>query len=361
MEKQEDEKIDVKVQEQDENKQLIVPKKGFLIRVTHSIKKFFFKGKMKNLLLEDGNKIEANKAKIKFIHDNPEFVQEYISNARRAFRKYVINNSKSISIDIFSLIKEKIKENKSKIEELIKMNEDDVTYASILKMLEKEEKAVSEFKAKDKETERYNVPIGVIGVECDSSKNAIENIFKSIATRNSIIILHSHYNKYSTEALILLIVKECIKNFSVDDNIVQMYEDNVLQISQLDKLIKKGKNKDKPVKELFSKTIYIYLENDEYEDEVMKEYDRLKKDENYKEYEIQLINGEFANIINFLNRNASYAVCMYTSNDQKAYKFINWIDSPNVFVNTGIQVLNEEFGKENKYYHCKYVLYKDVF
>lgn len=352
------EQVDGQTQRQVNEQALIVAKDSFFIRVTQSIRKFFFKGKMKSLLMEEENKVESNKSKIKLIQNNPEFVQEYILNARSAYRKYVINNNKSISSDILSLVKEKIKENESKIKKLIEINEDDISYNDIFQLLEKEEKAVNEFKFKDIKTERYNVPIGVIGVECNSSKEAIENIFKSISTRNSFIILQEKYNKYSIEALILLIVKECIKSFYIDDNIIQMYEDNMVQKAQLDKLIKKDKD---VTSKTMSKVIYIYQENDEYEDEIMKEFERLKNEKIYKSYDVKLIKGEFGNIINYLNRNDSYAVCMYTSNAQKAYKLINWVNSPNVFVNTGIQSSNGKVGSDKQYYNSKFVLHKDVF
>ena len=77
--------------------------------------------------------------------------------------------------------------------------------------------------------------------------------------------------------------------------------------------------------------------------------------------EIKAIKGDFGNIIKFLNLNKSFAVCMYTNNSQKAYKFINWIDSPNVFVNTGINGCKDVTDAENEYYNFKYVLHEDVF
>ena len=51
---------------------LVVVKDNFLTRITQSIKRFFFKGKMKDLL-ED-----TNRPKIKFIESNEEFVQKEI-------------------------------------------------------------------------------------------------------------------------------------------------------------------------------------------------------------------------------------------------------------------------------------------
>ena len=52
---------------------------------------------------------------------------------------------------------------------------------------------------------------------------------------------------------------------------------------------------------------------------------------------------------------------MYTSNTQKAYKFINWVNSPNVFVNTGIKKCAETQEIGGNFYNSKFVLHEDVF
>ncbi len=359
MEESVDDKINLQLHgKSNEHSLVLADNANILIRVKNSIRKFFFKGKMKNLLLEDGKNTNLDESKFTLIQNDTGFVQEEILNARKAYRKYVINNSKNISTEILSFIKEKIKDNESKIRELIEMNEDDISYEEILEIWENEEKATSEFKLKNDETNRYNVPIGVIGVECDNSKEAIENIFRAISTRNAIIILHNNYNEYSIESLILLIVKECLKMFYIDDNIIQMDEKISIEINKLDKVIEKDKDiTDKNV----SNTIYVYQENDKFRDQAISEVETLQKSDEYKSYNIQLIKGEFGNIINYLNTNTSPAVCMYTQNAQKAYKFINWVNCENVFVNTGIQSFDDMVGNNNKFYNSKYVLHRGVF
>ena len=75
-----------------EEQGLVVVKEGFLVRLTNAIKRFIFKGKRKELLLE-----EKNESNIELIEKDNQFIQQEILDARRAYRKYVINNDKNIS------------------------------------------------------------------------------------------------------------------------------------------------------------------------------------------------------------------------------------------------------------------------
>ena len=201
------------------------------------------------------------------------------------------------------------------------------------------------------------MPIGVIGIECSGVEDSIKSMLKSISTRNSIIILHDNFSKYSTESLILLIIKECLKNFYVDDNIIQMFQKEEIDLKKLDKLIKKDGN---IIQKGDYKTIYLYQENEEFNNDIQNEVERLQSSEMYKSYVVKPITGEFGNVVNFMNGNKACAVCMYTNNNQKAYKFINWIDSPNVFVNTGIKSC-KNIGYENEFFNSKLVLHEGVF
>ncbi len=332
---------------------LVVVKDNFLTRITQTLKRFFFKGRMRDLLLD-----ENNRPNIELIENNGEFIQQEIVDARRAFRKYVINNNKEISVDVLTYIVEKIEENEEKIKQIIEINNDDITYHEILEMVMEEKKNVSKFKSKNSKNGRYNVPIGVIGIECDNVRDSILSMLKAISTRNSVIILHENYSKYSTESLILLIIKECLKNFYIDDNIIQMFEKEEIDILKLDKIINiNGKSTAKSI----SNTIYIYQEDENYEEQVCNEVERLQNSDIYKSYEIKPIRGEFGDIVNYLNDNEASAVCMYTNNTQKAYKFINWINSPNVFVNTGIKNCNKLKINSSDYFNSKYILHEDVF
>lgn len=339
---------------------LVVVKENFLVKLKNAFKRLFFREKIEIFAQEETTNeiVELQK-----IIDNDEFVQKEIVDARRAYRKYVINNTPSISKDILEYIKGKVQENQLEIRQLIKSNNDEFTYEELVEMIEKEITELELFKQRSSKTGCYNVPLGVVGVECSNSKESVKAILKAVSTRNAIIILHDNYNKYSTESLILLIVKECLKNFYIDDNIIQIFQYVEIDQSKLDKIITNESIQEADInnqKEQEINKIFIYQEDKKYEEEIKKEIARLQHSDEYKTYKINYISGNFGNIINYLNENIASAVCMYTNNSQKAYKFINWVNSPNVFVNTGIQNCNA-INSKNEYYNKKYVLHEGVF
>lgn len=356
-----------------EDQELIIVKESFLTKIAKAFKKIFSRGKNDELLLNEAKEKKQAQTEVELINDT-EYVQLEILDARRAFRKYVINNNKNIAKEIFDYVQGKLQENEVEIRQLIDINNDEITYEDIVKFLKEEEKNIGKFKFKNEKTGRYCVPVGVIGIECADAKDAIQNIFKSISTRNAIMILHDNYSKYSTEALVLLIVKECLKNFYIDDNIIQMFEKEEIDLTKLDRVIPKSdenlaiSNISTELQKISSNdtanqnTIYIYQEDETFANDVQEEIQRLQNNDIYKSYNIKPIKGEFGNVVNYLqtNNNAS-AVCMYTNNTQKAYKFINWTNSPNVFVNTGVKSCKEIGNDAGGYFSSKYVLHEDVF
>lgn len=344
-----------------EEQGLVVVKDNFLVKITKTIKKFFYRGKIKKLISNE-DCINKQIPYADYINQNVEFVQEEILNARKAFRKYVINNIENISEDILSYILEKVKENESKISQILQINNDEITFDYLIELIENEKSTIKEFKTKDDKTGCYKVPIGTIGVVCSNAKYAISNMLKAISTRNSIIILHENYNKYSTESLILLIMQESLKNFYIDDNIIQIIEKDKVDFSKLDKVIfNESEDVANNIVNEDRNVIYIYEEDGQFKDEIIKEVDRIKSINRFKDFEVKVIKGEFGNIISFLSNNKAFAVCMYTKNSQRAYKLLNWIDARNIFINTGINSYKDVIACDNPFLNYKFLLHSDVF
>ena len=337
-----------------EEQGLVVVKDSFLIKIKRTLKRFFFKGKLKDTVNNKTN----NEIEINYINEDNVFVQETILNARRAYRKYVINNTNKISEDILSYISNKIYENEEKIRKIIEINKDSISFFDIVQLIEEEKKSINQFKLRNNELSCYQVPVGVIGVLCQDAKQAILGMLKAISTRNSVIILENDYNKYSTEALICLIIQECLKNFYIDDNLVQIVDKIEVDLSKLDRIINESNNVED---EKFRNIICLYQEDGSYDNKVVKEVERLKLLDEYSDFDIEVVKGDFGNVIDFLNNKRVFAVCMYTNNSQKAYKFMNWVNAENIFVNTG--VLNGLHGNKcnNAFFNLKFVLHENVF
>ena len=109
-----------------EEQGLVVVKDNFLVRLTNRLKRFLFKDKTKDLLLEEGSVSEQDDIKARYIDGSGEFVQLEILDARRAYRKYVINNNKNISKEVLSYVVGKVKENETEIRQIIEINKDDI-------------------------------------------------------------------------------------------------------------------------------------------------------------------------------------------------------------------------------------------
>ena len=112
-----------------EEQVLVEVKDNFFSKITKAFKKIFAKNNKENLLLAENNRID-----IEVIENDNGFTQQEIISARRAFRKYVINNNSNVSTDIFDYIISKIKENKEKIEQIIEINNDNISYEQMKKI-----------------------------------------------------------------------------------------------------------------------------------------------------------------------------------------------------------------------------------
>lgn len=183
-------------------------------------------------------------------------------------------------------------------------------------------------------------------------------MIKGISTRNSIIILNENYNKYNTESLFLLILKECLKNFYVDDNLVQMFEKEEIDLTKLDRFIECGCEREL---DKIQNSIYLYQEDDSYNENIKSEIEKLQKNKIFSDYDIKAIKGNFNDIIHFLNKNQPFAVCMYTKNPKIAYEYMNWVNCPNVFINCGINNCKKKYNFENNFFNLKNICHKDVF
>lgn len=330
---------------------LVVVNENFFTKITKFFNKVFFREKKESeFFMEDVLEVE-------YIEESSEFIQEEIVDARSAFRKYVINNKKDISENILSCISTEIMNNQSKIKKLMEINEDDFTFEDIITLLNNEVQNIKQYKLK-KNDNMFQVPIGVIGVECNTIKESIENIFKAISTRNSIIILKEKFNQYETDQLILLIVKECLRKNFIDDNIIQMMGIEEVNIDKLDKYISKN---EKEIRSKKDKVIYLYQENEQYHNDIQMEVLRLQGSSIYSEHEIHIITGEFADVVDFLSENKANVIGIYTNNSQRAYKLMNWIDTDNLFINMEIGDKIQPVKCKNEYFAFKNIKFRNIF
>lgn len=262
---------------------------------------------------------------------------EIIINAKNAYQNYVLNSDYKLGENIYNLIKERIKINKEQIEKLIEINRVATTYSEILEILEKEEKNLKDYKKTNIMSKidnkfmfsQYQVPVGIIAVKTNSFYIAIENIFKAVGTRNAIVVIEENYNEHSIENLILLIVQEALKKFNINENIIQIVNKEAIKEEDLKAFDIIVSEVGKTIEKTETDKMYIYQEDEYFADIVKSEVEKL----NSNGMQVEVLIGEMEDCIEKINKNRAFGVCIYTKDRKKAYKFINLVNSENVFFN----------------------------
>ena len=194
-------------------------------------------------------------------------MKEIIKNMKKAQEKYVLNNKYELTEDLLKYINERIEANKEEIEKLIELKKEKHTYEEIKKAIEEEIE-------KDKLYKKYGkmyidennfiktnmlMPIGTIAVEVFDTIEVLRYIVRGIKSRNALVISDVEYDEYSVKFLILEIIKEALRKFEIDENLIDImpYEECLY--------------------EYFDKTIYTYdrdgnkLEEKKYEERELTE------------------------------------------------------------------------------------------
>lgn len=275
-------------------------------------------------------------------------MKSIIENCKKAGNEYLFVENKLIEKTLIDYIKFRISENKGTIEKLLKITKEPVVFENIIELFDCYE--VNEYRNYkntefDEEKVRFNmfVPIGVICVECDDVYDIIECIVNAISTRNSIVISDKKYSKYSVKNLIMLIVKEALKKFNINENLIVHYSFEECDYSLFDKVILLNGEVQNYKKE--SGERFVYIENCEYADEVIKNDNA------------EFLYGNIDDAIKIINKNFSEVAVIYTRNPQFAYKFIYEVKSKNVFVNTNVKKAeNVEDSKSDYYYYENVVI-----
>lgn len=320
-------------------------------QILEKLKNFFgFGAKRKNKEIMQNNVQNSN------IEEEQVNKNQIIERAKKAFEIYAINTNPDITVDIFNILKQRLDENDGAIKRLLTITKEELEYEDIINLLENEEKQINEYKKTEKVQKidnkfifsKYQVPVGIIVVETDDTKEVIQNIFKAIITRNAIIIKQNRENPYRIEKLILMIVRECLNKFELDENIVQIIEKQEIPKDQVDVYI----NKEENVKKQRSPKLYIFQEDEYFEDIVSKEKIKLEK----QGKQVEVLKGNIYDVINEINKEKVLGSAIYTQDRKIGYKFINLINSDNVYMNTTLENAETNEGKKDIYYMSKNII-----
>lgn len=138
--------------------------------------------------------------------------------------------------------------------------------------------------------------------------------------------------------MILIIIQEALKKFEIDENLIMIlpyeecfysYFDKVIYTynKQGKKLRQNGYEKKKSIKQK-----YLFIENTELEEIALK--DNLDEEK-------EILRGSIDEAIDKINESHPFVATIYTKDAEKAYRFLNLINSPNVLVNTSLSNAKE--------------------
>ena len=264
--------------------------------------------------------------------------KEY-KKARNAYNQYNLNTEYKIEEKILKYIGERIRENQKEIQEMLKIEKSELTYENIKEEIEKEIKKKSEYKNQivlkkgqnNFVSTIYKTSIGVVAIEVYELIESIRYMIKAIKSRNAVIIADVEYEEKDVKGIILLIIREAIKKFGINEDIIQRLPYEEVDYEKCDKVIYTYTNKKAMDKEK-TKKLYVYVEDERLENEARKEYERLLENNE----EVEIVKGNIEEVINKINTKISKGTVIYTQDPQKGYRYINLVRSENVFVNASL-------------------------
>lgn len=275
-----------------------------------------------------------------------------IEKLRIASNGYRLKDDYQITEDLLNYIKQRITANKNEIEDLIKLKKENENYLKIEEAINKE--IEKDIKYKDYRQITINrdkflsttllMPVGVVAVEAYDTIEVIKYFIKAIKTRNAIAISDAEYDEQSVKFLVLEIIKEALKKFDIDENLIMILPYEECFYEYFDKVIytynKKGmklRQNGYRKKENTDKK-YIYIEDDGPEQEALQDNQSEEK---------EILHGTLEEVVEEINNSNGMVVSIYTKSAENAYKFINLVNSQNIFVNAGLE--NAKKTEESQY------------
>lgn len=262
-----------------------------------------------------------------------------VNKLKNASNSYILNDKYEITEKLLAYINERIKANKQEIEELGKIKKEKYTFEDIENAVNSEIQEKIKYKNYrrmyiNKEnfiSTSILVPVGIIAVEVYDTVEAIKYFIKAIKSRNAIAISDVEYDEDSVKFLVLEIIKEALKKFNIDENLIMILPYEECFYKYFDKVIytyneqgeKLSQNNYEEKEQTNNK--YIYIEDSKLEEQARKETDG------------EFLKGDIDEVIEKINSSYSEGAVIYTANPDSAYKFINLVKSKNVMVNTSLQ------------------------
>ena len=281
-----------------------------------------------------------------------------VNKLKNASNSYILNDTYEITEKLLAYISERIKANKQEIEELGKIKKEKYTFEDIENAVNSEIQEKIKYKNYrrmyiNKEnfiSTSILVPVGIIAVEVYDTVETIKYFIKAIKSRNAIAISDVEYDEDSVKFLILEIIKEALRKFNIDENLIMILPYEECFYKYFDKVIytyneqgeKLSQNNYEEKEQTNNK--YIYIEDSKFEEQAR------------KETEGKFLKGNIDEVIEKINSSYSEGAVIYTTNPESAYKFINLVKSKNVMVNASLQNIQDTKKSPDEMYVYKNII-----
>ncbi len=285
-------------------------------------------------------------------------MKDNIYKLKEASRKYRLNNQYELTKNVLGYIKDRIKVNESEIRNLINLQKENITYEDIFSIINKEIEEDDSYKRYAKLKINQDkflstciaMPIGVIAIEVYDTQEVIKWYIRAIKSRNAIAISDVEYAEDNVKSLVLLIIKEALKKFEISENLIMLLPYDECFYEYFDKVIYTyddvGNHLEVPKTEGKEKTEerYVYLEDESFKDEATKNRNAI------------ILTGKIDEVIENINKKKTKGAVIYTKDVNKAYTFINLVNSENVFVNANLENVQDTIRKDKLLYEYKNII-----
>lgn len=294
--------------------------------------------------------------------------QKKMQQRKKAYIEYSLNSEYNLTENILNYIKERIEANKEECEELIKLNKEEINFTDIIKIVNDTITSEKVYK-RDGNIKRYDNDfvlasltdsVGIIAIECFDTIETIKYFIEAIKSRNAIVISDVEYDEQSLKSFILLIIKEVLKKYNIDKNLITLEPYEECPYDLFDEVIYTYDNEGKTLENNIVKKkekidiLYVYMEDDFFEAEVNKEMKRIESEGKM----VKLLTGEKRIAIDTINSYISAGAVIYTQNPELAYEFVNLVKAENVFVNASLVNRKEIKKVNNELYFSKNIIFQ---
>ncbi len=285
---------------------------------------------------------------------------EEIQILNKAFNTYNLNNEPDLSNKILNYILERILDNEPNIRQMADVTKEGVTFEEILNAFNDAYREEEYYKKQDSFSQgqdyycgRFPVPIGNIVVETNNVLKVIKYFVGGIKSRNTITISQTEYLENSLSNMMLIIFKEAVSKFNLDNNIFNIlpYEDCFYD--HYDEVIEIENDEETLKQRPFSNKYIVYDNDGIFKEEVEEEKERLKD----FGFDFEYINCSLDEAVEHINKIRPMGAAIYTESSNSAYNFVNMVHTPNAFVNSSLLNQEELPDKKNKLYYLKTIMY----